>query len=744
MEQMQMRGWLSPLSTALSTRLSSRWVRLPLLGRLCLIFWILAALFGLYRVTAHSLLRITTAAGTSQSVQRARAWGTIYDFALSCAPALKPGANLTLVDPVDGATRRLLGLFDPTHPNDENNWAAVAYALYPDRVAAIGDVSAAMHPIGPATDYVAVWEQAQYRAPGAQAAARAVESSLRQQLPGSQVCNYGDATHDRGVIFAVSPRARAELGARAVPSATLALAARTTAATPSLAELDAGSYALTLLGLISLWLIGLLGMLVLTGGRLTALLIVAAALPLGCLGAGIELLAYSFLGVPWAPGWLALPWVGLAGLALWRFRAKLNHQLLGRARRALAAASRPHLAADERIAGGMLLALALAVIVVAPFSLPRWDGFNYYYFKALMFFHDGSVVPYLRRAGDMYFTMPAHPPLVSLNVSWLYLWIGHSNEHTTLLLWPALLISLLVAFFAFARTVVSRRIALWGTLGLALTSYALIDSSLGDGFADLPLALFLLLGVGLLWHWRTSPNASSQVLLVAGLMLGGAALTKEEGLTAAIVALCATPLLTFLPSRFPTRMREWWLPLGWSGFMLAAAAAPWLVIRSQYPIPELMVGHVYEGALPIARALVATTVGFAAYIFARWLAALATISAWAIHRVHRHKPILSLANGPLGFLSTMVVIQLGIDLAGMAVAPTPVQDELSGTATRLLMQLAPLLFLAVLYGWPELIGGGSREEVGEPSWPSIARRRVGAARLSSAEPRARDDVNIHP
>jgi len=741
--------------------------RPPAAALILLGIWVVAALIGARQLLAPLPGQLRSAR-MGEAERRAATWPAIYGFARACAPALapEPGATLTLLDPTGLAP--FGAAYGIAYDVDQADLNAFMYATYPRAVTPLGHI-----PVGgtaglPATDYLALWEWGSggYRSPGTVAAARAAEGMLRAELPGRPACAYADGSGNRGVVFALSPVARRALvqsptgGApdRPGPAAGAAAPPPLPSATSS-----GPAYVLALLGLASLWVIGALALRLVAGRNLPPLLAAALALPLGGLAAGLELLLFSLLAIPWSAPWLALPWLLLAGAAagsVKRRRVPLGARAScpsprplpecgGRARhprsqdvsQTLGAAgpSEPGrgLAVDERVALVLLAVVAAAVTVVAPVGLPGSDGFSRYYFKAHAFYVDHSATPYYAQAAgrasrplaDLLFSLPAHPPLTSLDVTWLYLWIGGENEHASLLLWPALFLSLLAAFYALTRGALSRRGALWSTLALALIGTGLSSSAANGGFTDMPLAAYLLMGCGLLWSWANSsqpqPAGSRppRPLLVAGLLLGAATLTKQEGLTAALIALAATPLLALRRAPgAPSRPRPaWWVPLAWVLPAAALAYLPWALLRLRYPLPD---PNIYTGwGIPtMLRNAVVAAAGIGARTVPRWYAVYALIAAWALLcRRAGLIGLLSRASGRAWFLAAVVAGQLAVDVAGIVVSPIPVRFEVPWAANRLLDQLFPLLLLGAVVLWPRVLAPYTEERRavtardGEPS-----------------------------
>ena len=85
-----------------------------------------------------------------------------------------------------------------------------------------------------------------------------------------------------------------------------------------------------------------------------------------------------------------------------------------------------------------------------------------------------------------------------------------------------------------------------------------------------------------------SDRPSPRLLLLAGLCLGAAALTKEEGLLGALVVLAATPLLAVrrVPGAGSAPRALWWRPLVGAIPIFTLSILPWLLLRSHYPMLE--------------------------------------------------------------------------------------------------------------------------------------------------------------
>jgi hypothetical protein len=412
---------------------------------------------------------------------------------------------------------------------------------------------------------------------------------------------------------------------------------------------------------------------------------------MGCVASTLQMLAFSVSGIQWSLAALLLPWIVPAALIAWR-RPTWLRRLLTR-RFMLPGFNRYGILAIAGLVGSLVV-----VAGASPLALPQSDGFNLYYFKANAFFTDGSVLPFYRHASELLFSFPAHPPLIPLSVTWLYLFIGHVEERSTLLLWPALYVSLLGTLYVLVRSHASRNQTLWYVLLASLVASGLRVEATGSGFTDMPLALFLLLGAGCLWLWAGSNRNAWILPVTGGIFLGAAILTKEEGLLGTGAALAASPLLTWVRGKF--RRGVLWPGL-LAGATAAAVASIWITLRLAYRLPVLTIdlgaklGSVGHRLLPAF-----TGLGLRASL----QVILTVIVIAGVIVVRRHDPSLRrIFDGRFQFLAVMVLALLGGDVLALAMTPVEIGHQVSITAGRLITQAMPLILLALVQPWRLLL-----------------------------------------
>ncbi len=190
--------------------------------------------------------------------------------------------------------------------------------------------------------------------------------------------------------------------------------------------------------------------------------------------------------------------------------------------------------------GAVLLLVQLGLLVGGVVRIPTladWDAWAIWAFKAKVFFVDQGVTRYFAHADDYYFTWPARPCLSAFYQAFVYACLGREEAGAVRLVHLAFFVSLLLAFFASLRRVVSPGLALLSTALLAcLPMVAYVATA---GLANLVLGSYLFLATSSLV--RARETGRSALVVGAGLFLGGAALTRDEGLVlGALVTLVAS------------------------------------------------------------------------------------------------------------------------------------------------------------------------------------------------------------
>ena len=352
----------------------------------------------------------------------------------------------------------------------------------------------------------------------------------------------------------------------------------------------------------------------------------------------------------------------------------------------------------------VLLVLLAAAASLGPFA--GWDERAIYGLKARVLYHEGSVHAEAFADTAYVHSQSRYPLLVPLLEATLFTLRGSFDDRGLRLLFLLFSLSLALVVAGEARRLHGARAGgLWGLL--LLTTPMLIGSSEGSGLtgsADVPLAAFVT-GATVL-AGRSLQRTDSGAPLLAGLLLGAAFATKQEGMIWAL-ALGGAVLLTLW--RFPVA-RTADLARG-----AAAAAAPALLflalsLAASRWTPRSAWSERYEVVLRLdwLRRLGARPAGIAPFV----LRQLADWKSWGWVWVLVVAGLLFLRRPRIGrtpfFWRTTILAVFAADLAVFAVTPNQVHWHLATAFPRLLLHLLPLAPLVLA------------EQVGASGWPGRA------------------------
>ncbi|HWM89225.1 MAG TPA: hypothetical protein VN493_00510 [Thermoanaerobaculia bacterium] len=224
-----------------------------------------------------------------------------------------------------------------------------------------------------------------------------------------------------------------------------------------------------------------------------------------------------------------------AGLAGWirsrLARRELRRGLPGRARLAALALA---------LAGAGVSAGLIADAVAYP--LRDWDGRMHWSAQARYIRHEGSVLPLAIIRGQWFINHPRYPVLLPVaQVAVLEATGAGEDDMFFRGLYAAFFPALLLVLYDGAR-----RWAGWLPAGLSVAAASGIpfltffpDGGATSSYSDLPLGCFYGAALVLLLRGRTLPSDG----IAAGLLLGAAVLTKNEGTILAGFALLAAALI---------------------------------------------------------------------------------------------------------------------------------------------------------------------------------------------------------
>lgn len=315
---------------------------------------------------------------------------------------------------------------------------------------------------------------------------------------------------------------------------------------------------------------------------LAATMLVAIALL--CAGIPMHISVFAVVSV--------LVGTGGIGIRAWRERARwrLARLLL---RTGLRMQS-PGTWTVERWLAGAVGVILLAYVVLGygwakTMPLNAWDAWSIWARKGTILLDYGTLPTAFFGSHSYAFMHPDYPLLVpTLESIWFRLVGGADTQSLHVQFWLLFVTSVGAAAYLAARVT---PVAIWAPLIGFIAVLPAATSQLMTLYADIPMALFLMLGVLLLGLWIEDHRGS--LLSLAALFLAAAANTKNEGLTAAVCALVVAFLITAarpVPRRRNADLRA--LVIACAAF--AAAVAPWRL--------WLAVHHI-GGDMPVGKGL---------------------------------------------------------------------------------------------------------------------------------------------
>jgi hypothetical protein len=267
---------------------------------------------------------------------------------------------------------------------------------------------------------------------------------------------------------------------------------------------------------------------------------------------------------------------------------------------------------------------------------------------------------------------------------------------------------LLVVTFVWALAFVAardRQSLYWAPL-VVIPLIGAVWNQLLRAYADIPMALFLGLGVVLLGYWLES--AKPPDLMLGTLFLAAAANTKNEGLIGGAIALVVAAVLVAVQHQRPLLVR-----IGAAVGAFVLAVLPWRLwiadhgITTDVPVgkslhPSYLTGRA-DRIWPSVKALYAQLIDRSAWSYVVPLGIAITVLALAVPR-RRRVAIFYLATGLAFFLSLVWVYW---------VSTTPLSFYLATSAYRVVAGLVAIALAAIVQiGVPGR--GPLRGEGGEP------------------------------
>lgn len=372
---------------------------------------------------------------------------------------------------------------------------------------------------------------------------------------------------------------------------------------------------------------------------------------------------------------LALLGLVIAGRWLWAVRRLDAGRMTGR----------PVLVALALALPAMQVTAAFYLALRVPLS--AYDAWSIWAFKARMFATGGFRPGYLHDPATL-FTHPDYPLNLPLAEAALFRLAGHPEARLAALLGPLCLAALLLLYLAGLTRLYGRLAAALGLCALAVVPALVTQAAGGD--ADVPLAMYAggaALYLLLWWRRRGWPDA-----VLCGLLAGGAAWTKKEGLPIAGLLLLAFLVGEIGRSRRVGRKWRMWgivrilpaflaVPLPWLLFTLASHPGG----RDFLPLtPATLAAH--ADRLPQIGAFVALQM----LSFANWSLLWVLVAAALVAAGRRLTPA---GRGLLALLAG----QLGVYVLAFVLSDwQPYTDHMRTSLDRLLVQAVPLALLVLV------------------------------------------------
>ena len=350
----------------------------------------------------------------------------------------------------------------------------------------------------------------------------------------------------------------------------------------------------------------------------------------------------------------------------------------------------------------VIVGLGLAAVQVALTAwmavrspLASFDAWSVWAFKARMFALGGPRPGYFRDYATLN-THPDYPLNLPLAEAALFRVPGSPGVTLAGLLGPACLAALLLLFYAGLTRLYGRAVAALAAGALSLVPTLTLQAPGGD--ADVPLTMYAgASALYLLLWWRGRRPADA---LLMGLLAGGAAWTKKEGLpvvTLLVLAYAAGEILR--PDTRP-RARAWTT----MAVILGAAALPlpWLLfIHFVHPLPR--------DFLPLTPAVFVAHAGRLPHIATFFVLQMLAFKNWSLLWVALAGILLLAARRltPGGRVLLLLLCgQLGIYMVAFVFSGwQPYTAHVQTSLDRLLVQTVPLALLLLVEAVATLTAG---------------------------------------
>jgi hypothetical protein len=229
----------------------------------------------------------------------------------------------------------------------------------------------------------------------------------------------------------------------------------------------------------------------------------------------------------------------------------------------------------------LLLLCDSALLVYAVFrGDPGWDGIFVWGIKARTFASIGGVSESFYADASRLWTHPGYPLLFPLTEALVYRLLGTPSEHVDMLIIAVFAISLLVLLYELIRRSSGPFVAVAITLLLVTLPGSWLN--IVHASADLPLAVFSLAGVGLLYRWFDHGHKPANLVL-GSVLLAFALWVKRDALVIWVVGAAAILVWTAAAAVKGQRV-SWRTPLIYAA--PALALVPWLFLVTTHHVVD--------------------------------------------------------------------------------------------------------------------------------------------------------------
>ncbi|MBI5970627.1 MAG: glycosyltransferase family 39 protein [Deltaproteobacteria bacterium] len=412
------------------------------------------------------------------------------------------------------------------------------------------------------------------------------------------------------------------------------------------------------------------------------------AYPLGVSAVTLQMFFYSLTGIPFGFFAISVPWFAVfVVVSAFKSTARDNET---------PCKSQGRLGAFEFF-------LIFVIVIQAVFSAANsvslpvqgFDAWVIWFMKAKVFFADRTVghdfflnTVYSNGNPGTY----TYPLTIPLAVAFSWTTMGYADDQAVKFIFVLFYWCMLGSFYCFSREIISRKTALILTAMLATVPRVMEQGGLtGVGYADLPLAVYFLCAAGFGLAYMRSRTRRDYLLAVLFLTFG--ANVKNEGLTFLLAAFALiSGYAVFKDKKIGARGVFYGL------LLCAVVVLPWLAFKAALPrLSESLVSD-------FSAAAVFSNLDRLPFIVKTIVPKLFTANkyhiSWALYAVGTLVSYRSLRkNGEYAFVQALLWIQFSFYILVYLVTPLELKSNIDTSFDRLTIQLLPLVYLSIAFGW---------------------------------------------